>query len=177
MKAFTESDEPLRFFCRLNRLLADLKSAARAGHLQLELLDRVRGLRRELAAWAMREEEESGNGHVGVPAVVGDEPCWFIVDTGAHVTTLNFEIVDALGLSGALGEETKIVGVGGSKVNGRRFEIPRLSVGGMNESGILAAAVAPNSVGFDGLLGQTFLKRFVYTIDERRPEKLLLTRR
>jgi predicted aspartyl protease len=177
LKAFTESEEPMRFFCRLNRLLADIKSAARAVHPQPPLLERVRSLRRELAAWATREEEMDASGHVVVPAMIGDEPCWFIVDTGAHITTLNLEIVDALGLSGSLGEEVKIVGVGGSKVNGRRFEIPQLSVAGVSEAGILAAAVAPSSVGLDGLLGQTFLKRFVYTIDERRPEKLLLTRR
>lgn len=177
LKAFTESEEPMRFFCRLNRLLADVKSAARAGCPQPALLEQVRSLRRELAVWATSEEEMDGNGHVVVPAMIGDEPCWFIVDTGAHITTLNIEIVDALGLSGGLGEEIKIVGVGGSKVNGRRFEIPQLSVAGVSESGILAAAVAPSSVGLDGLLGQTFLKRFVYTIDERRPEKLLLTRR
>jgi len=177
LKAFNESDEPMRFFCRLNRLLADVKSAARAGQPQPALLEQVRGLRRELAAWATREEEMDPNGHVVVPAVIGDEPCWFIVDTGAHDTTLSLEIVEALGLSGSLGEAIKIVVVGGSKINARRFEIPLLSVAGVNEAHISAAAVAPSSVGLDGLLGQTFLKRFVYTIDERRPEKLLLTRR
>jgi clan AA aspartic protease (TIGR02281 family) len=177
LKAFTESDEPMRFFVRLNRLLADVKAAARAGHAHPALLEQVRSLRRELAAWAMREEEADPNGHVVVPATIGDETCWFIVDTGAHDTTLSLEIVDALGLSAGLGADVKIVVVGGSKINGRSFEIPRLSVAGVNETGVSAAAVAPSSVGLDGLLGQTFLKRFVYTIDERRPEKLLLTRR
>ena len=177
LKAFTESEEPMRFFCRLNRLLADVKSTARAGHTQPALLEKVRGLRRELAAWATRGEEMDASGHVVVPAVIGGEPCWFIVDTGAHDTTLSLEIVEAIGLSGSLGEEVKIVGVGGSKVNARRFVIPQLSVAGVTEAGISAAAVAPSFVGLDGLLGQTFLKRFVYTIDERRPEKLLLTRR
>ncbi len=177
LKAFTESEEPMRFFIRLNRLLADVKAASRAGHPHPALLEQVRSLRRELAAWATREEETDPNGHVVVPATIGDETCWFIVDTGAHVTTLSLEIVDALGLSGSLADDVKIVVVGGSKINGRRFEIPQLSVAGVNETGVSAAAVAPSSVGLDGLLGQTFLKRFVYTIDERRPEKLVLTRR
>jgi clan AA aspartic protease (TIGR02281 family) len=177
LKAFNESDESMRFYCRLNRLLADVKSAARAGHPQPALLVHVRSLRRELAAWAMNEEATDASGHVVVPAVIGDEPCWFIVDTGAHDTTLSLEIVEALGLSDRLGDDIKIVVVGGSRINARRFVIPRISVAGVNETDVSAAAVAPCSVGLDGLLGQTFLKRFVYTIDERRPEKLLLTHR
>jgi hypothetical protein len=32
-------------------------------------------------------------------------------------------------------------------------------------------------VGIDGLLGQSFLKRFVYTVDESRPGKLMLVPR
>jgi len=34
--------------------------------------------------------------------------------------------------------------------------------------------VKVSDVGVDGLLGQSFLKRFVYTIDESREEKLIL---
>ena len=42
---------------------------------------------------------------------------------------------------------------------------------------VAGSAVPASDVGIDGLLGQAFLKRFVYTIDEDRPGKLVLVRR
>jgi hypothetical protein len=50
-------------------------------------------------------------------------------------------------------------------------------VGDQVQTNVPASAVRPSDVGIDGLLGQSFLKAFVYTIDERSPAKLLLKRR
>jgi hypothetical protein len=66
---------------------------------------------------------------------------------------------------------------GGQKLRGRTLTLPRVSTSGMATQDVAASAIPPSEVGIDGLLGQTFLKRFVYTIDERLPEKLVLTRR
>jgi hypothetical protein len=179
-EVFTKTGRDAAFFVEMNRLLADIREALRLapGDASLAaLLARVRELRRELAAWAEVGQSLRPNGLVIVEALVGDEPCWFVVDTGAMDTILSPEIVDAIGCGGSLGKETSLSVVGGLRVSGRTFRIPRLEVGGHVVKDIPASAVLPSDVGIDGLLGQSFLKAFVYTIDERTPGKLLLTPR
>ncbi len=83
-------------------------------------------------------------------------------------------MVDALGLSGKLGDEVELILAGGIKTKGREFVLPRVEVSGADERDIPAAAVKVSDVGIDGLLGQSFLKRFVYTIDESKEAKLIL---
>lgn len=178
--AFTQSGQDVAFFLELNRLLAGIRQKLRENsgdQALLAQLDRVRGLRRELATWAMAGYAHKPNGLVVVEATVGDEPCWFIVDTGAMDTIISEEILDAIGLGKNLGKEMSLSVVGGVRVTGLACRIPRLVVGGQMQLGVSASAVRPSDVGIDGLLGQSFLKFFVYTIDERNPSKLLLERR
>jgi clan AA aspartic protease (TIGR02281 family) len=177
--AFSAQERDVAFFTGLNSLLADLRAAVRKRpDPALEAaLARARAQRRELAKWAAARQEAQDNGLVLVEALVGDEPCTFIVDTGAQLLCLPREIVDALGLTGALGEEATLILAGGLKMRGRSLELPRVAVGGLAATGVAGSAIPPSEVGIDGLLGQSFLKRFRYTIDEGRPEKLLLTPR
>jgi len=63
------------------------------------------------------------------------------------------------------------------RLQSRRFTIPRISAAGQALSEVSASATRPTNVGIDGLLGQSFLKAFVYTIDERTQARLLLARR
>jgi clan AA aspartic protease (TIGR02281 family) len=109
--------------------------------------------------------------------MVGDEPCCFIVDTGAQLVCLPTELIGALGLSGSLGSEATLTLAGGQKLRGRSIVLPRVAVGDRVATGVAGTAVAASEVGIDGLLGQSFLKRFVYTIDETRPGKLILVPR
>ena len=67
-----------------------------------------------------------------------------------------------------------LVLAGGMKTKGREVTLPRIEVSGADERDVPAAAVKVSDVGVDGLLGQSFLKRFVYTIDESREDKLIL---
>jgi len=179
-ESFSKGGQDVAFFIGLNRLLADLRKALRAAPTDPKLsqsLTKVRSLRRELALWAMASQARQPNGLVIVEALAGDEPCWLVVDTGAMDTILGTEIAEAAGLGGALGAESSLVVVGGQRILGRGFQIPRLSVGDQAQLKVQASAVRPSDVGIDGLLGQSFLKAFVYTLDERSPAKLLLKRR
>jgi clan AA aspartic protease (TIGR02281 family) len=137
----------------------------------------VRGIRRELARWAGARQDAQDNGLVLVDAMVGDEPCCFIVDTGAQQVCLPAELIAALGLTGSLGEESTLTLAGGQKLRGRSITLPRLEVEGRVATAVSGSAVPASEVGVDGLLGQSFLKHFVYTIDEARPGKLVLVPR
>lgn len=179
-ETFTKAGQDALFFVQLNRLLAEVRQAQRTkpdDPMLAAAITKIRAFRRELAAWAEAGQALRPNGLVIVKALVGDEPCWFVVDTGAMDTILSSEIVDAVGYGGNLGKETSFSVVGGLRVTGLAFCIPRLEVGGQVVKDVRAFAVLPSDVGIDGLLGQSFLKSFAYFIDERKPEKLFLTPR
>lgn len=176
--AFRAKGEDAHFFRGLNGLLADLNLGLRAGQVALKgPLEKVRALRRELARWAQGQQARQEHGLVLVEAMIGDEPCCFMVDTGAQLICLSAEVIEALGLSGGLGEEKTLILAGGQRIQGRGLELPSITVAGVTEAKVAASAVPVSDVGIDGLLGQSFLKRFVYTIDERKPEKLILVRK
>jgi len=177
--AFRAQDRDVAFFTSVNRLLADLREAdrSRPDPGLAQALAQVRACRRDLATWAAARQAAQDNGLVLVLATALDEPCCFIVDTGAQQVCLPEEIIQAIGLAGSLGEPSTMILAGGQKVSGRAITLPRLATSGMAARDVPGSAIPPSEVGIDGLLGQTFLKRFTYTIDERRPEKLLLTPR
>jgi clan AA aspartic protease (TIGR02281 family) len=122
----------------------------------------------------MKGAESRENGLVIVEADVSGEAFWFILDTGAMQTTVSREMVDALGLADKIGVETKLVLAGGKKIKGNRFEFPDITVAGQKEKDVTGVVVPVSEPGIDGLLGQSFLKRFVYTIDEDSRIKLRL---
>jgi len=165
--AFQKGGGDVAFYNGLGRLLADCaKAPAQAA--------RVRELRRELIRWAMARAASQPFGPVIVEATVGGEPVGLMVDTGAERTSLSPELIAALGLESKLGEEITFVLAGGPRVRGREVKLPALAVAGVSVDGVPAAVLQATEVGIDGLLGQSFLKGFVYTVDEGRPEKLML---
>ncbi|WP_005037350.1 retropepsin-like aspartic protease [Holophaga foetida] len=179
LESFQEDGRDVGFFQGLNRLLADLRQQQRSrggSGLQREV-ERVRGLRRELARWAMAQQLAQENGLVLVEALVGDEPCCFIVDTGAQRVCLSTEIIVAAGCEGFLGRESTLVLAGGQKIRGRQLDFPAVTVKGMTEQSVAGSAIPASEVGIDGLLGQSFLRRFVYTLDSGKAEPLTLVRR
>ena len=94
-----------------------------------------------------------------------------------HRCCLAFALVSVLGLSGRLGEVATLTLAGGQKLRGRSIVLPRIAVAGAAGTQVEGSAVPASEVGIDGLLGQSFLKRFVYTIDERQAGKLILVPR
>ena len=168
--SFSANDGDVRYQGQVNRLLADLRETGGAGRGRADLLARVRSLRRELAAWAAARYAAEPNGLILVQAIVGDEPCQFIFDTGAQAVTLPEDLVRALGWQQRLGLTETIRGVGGGKVQGRTFTVPRLTVLGRSASEVEASALPrPEGVGIDGLLGQSFLKAFRIKISPGAP--------
>jgi hypothetical protein len=176
--SFQKSGNDLAFFAGLNRLYGRAWEQRRRSGASPELdrvLRKLRALRGELGAHAVARHQRDEHGLIVIEvALSGDEPCFFIVDTGAMRTTLAPGIVDALGLTGKLGDEIELVLAGGRKIKGREFVLPSVTVARRTEKDVAAAAVKVSEVGVDGLLGQSFLKRFIYTIDETKKQKLIL---
>jgi clan AA aspartic protease (TIGR02281 family) len=170
--AFAKGGGDVAFFTEVNRLLVAARQAGDAAALA-----RVRALRRELGAWAMAEEDRSPRGLIILEARLGEEPVWLVLDTGATDVVLAPEVLEGAGISLAPGEDNTFVVVGGQQLRGRAVRLPRLAVAEQVQTDVFATAVRPFQVGVDGLLGQSFLKGFVYTVDEGRPEKLVLVRR
>lgn len=179
LDAFQKDGRDVVFFQGINRLLADLRQQQRSrpGESLSRQLEQVRGLRRELARWAVAQQAAQENGLVLVEALVGDEPCCFIVDTGAQRVCLSTELIVAIGCQELLGKESTLILAGGQKIRGRQIDFPSITVNGLQEGTVAGSAVPVSEVGVDGLLGQSFLRRFVYTVDGRSAEPLRLVRR
>jgi predicted aspartyl protease len=182
-ESLRDSDSDVAFYEALNRLYADLTAEARANASSKAvrtMLGTVRALRRELGEYAVKMAASRENGLVIIEAELtgsGPEPFWFILDTGAMQTTITREMVDALGLTNMIGEETKLVLAGGKKISGNRITIPAITVSGHTERDVTGVVVKASDVGVDGLLGQSFLKAFIYTVNETQKQKLILKRR
>ncbi|HJV90684.1 MAG TPA: retroviral-like aspartic protease family protein [Holophagaceae bacterium] len=168
-EAFQKQNGDVAFYTGLAKLLGDCLKASDA-----PAAARVRALRKELIGWAMARAAAQPFGPVLVEVQIAGEPCCLMVDTGAMRTSLAPELVRVLGLEDRLGEEASFVLAGGVRLRGRMVELPSVTVAGATAKAVPAVVIAASEVGIDGLLGQSFLKGFVYTVDERKPEKLRL---
>lgn len=184
-KKFGDEREDLAFFADLNRICARLRRerGPLGGRGRVEkALAKVLAMRRELGAWAAARNRSAKHGLVIVEAALADVdgadvPCFFIVDTGASLTILSAELVEVLGLTDKLGDEIEFSLAGAKRTKGRACVLPRLAVAGVTVRDLAAATGRTSEVGVDGLLGQSFLKRFVYMIDETKDPPLILVRR
>jgi len=172
--AFHREGRDLVLFRDLNQLLADLRRAERSRGAAPPELAPVRALRRELAAWASAQEREDPYGLAVAEVRVGDEPCWFFVDTGAQHVCLPQELVAALGLEGAQGAERPLVLAGGLRIQGRQLELPELTAGSRTVAKVAASVIPATRVGVDGLLGQSFLRRISWTLEPGREAPFLV---
>ena len=159
---------------------ADLAQKARAnpGDSQLRSLrDRARDLRRKLGEFARRKQQEENGGVLIVTATIGEEECYLVLDTGAGEVSISPELVAALGLAGALGEEHETAVAGGMTARGRELTLPSVQLGEARAEQVPALAIASSMLGVDGLLGRSFLRNFVLTIDAGTDPKIILARR
>jgi hypothetical protein len=171
-EAFAKDGGDMAFCTEVNRLLVEARKTGDA-----TALAKVRALRRELGAWATALEARSPNGMVVLEVRIGEEAAWLVLDTGASDVVVGPEVLEAAGVSLAAGEDNTFVVVGGQRLRGREVRLPQLSVAGQTMAQVPATAVHSFQVGVDGLLGQSFLKGFVYTVDDRKAEKLTLVRK
>jgi predicted aspartyl protease len=86
-------------------------------------------------------------------------------------------MADVLGLSEKLGDEIETLVAGGMTVKGRSVDIPWITVAGQTAKNIQGIILSSSKPGIDGLLGRSFLKRFILDIDDEREPKVLLRAR
>lgn len=166
-RAFVDGGEAAAMFTELNRILAESKRMLRERkHADaLATAEKCRALRRELAERAIAQQRESPNGLILVRATLDGEPVCFIVDSGATTVTLSREIVEAIGAEDRIGEASTHVLVGGLRIEGHAVTLDGLDVLGRRESAVAASVIPSDQAGVDGLLGQSFLSRFVVVLD------------
>ena len=111
-----------------------------------------------------------------VEALVNDAvKVHLVLDTGATVTVISKDAADRIGLDTAHGgAPVSSTMADGSVVSARGFTVPRLKVGDVEVTDSAVEVLGTGSwTHEDGLLGMSFLKRFLVTIDKRN-NKLIL---
>jgi hypothetical protein len=167
------------FWVDLNRTFLNLHRKRRAGNNNLLLnkqIQKIRNLRKELGTYAINQAKSQKNGLVIISGIIcRKEEFHFIVDTGANYVSLTPEMVEVLGLKERLGEVTDLGLAAGKTASGQKIVYPYLSVLGMEEQDVSGIAIPEKKVGIDGLLGRSFLKRFVVCFDYEQGPKIQLT--
>jgi predicted aspartyl protease len=167
------------FWLDLNRTFLNLYRKKRSANNNLllnEQIQKIRNIRKELGTYAIKQAESEENGLVIISAIVcRKEEVHFIVDTGANHVSLTPEVVEVLGLKERLGEVTDLKLAAGKTAWGRKIIYPSISVLGMEEQDVSGIAIPEKNVGIDGLLGRSFLNRFVVCFDYEREPKIQLT--
>ena len=167
------------FWVDLNRTFLNLHIKRRAGNNNLLLnkqIQKIRNLRKELGTYAINQAKSQENGLVIISGIIcRKEELHFIVDTGANYVSLTPEMVEVLGLNERLGEITDLRLAAGKTAWGQKIVYPYISVLGMEEQDVPGIAIPEKKVGIDGLLGRSFLKRFVVCFDYEQGPKIQLT--
>ena len=90
----------------------------------------------------------------------------FLVDTGASVTVLSPDLADTLGIAPSTrGRVMRLQTIAG-ETEAPIVMIPSLRVGDLEARDVIA--VIHETVGLDGILGNTFLARYTVTLDARQ---------
>ena len=168
-----------KFWVELNRTYLALHRKRQAGNNNLLLnkqIQHIRDLRKELGVYAINQAKSQENGLVIISGIIGRrEEFHFIVDTGANYVSLTPEMVEVLGLNERLGEVTDLRLAAGKTAWGQKIVYPYVSVLGMEEQNVPGITIPETKVGIDGLLGRSFLKRFVVCFDYEQGPKIRLT--
>jgi len=167
------------FWADLNRTFLNLHRKRRAGNNNLLLnkqIRKIRNLRKELGTYAINQANSQEDGLVIISGLIcRKEEFHFIVDTGANYVSLTPEMVEVLGLKERLGEVTDLRLAAGKTAWGQKIVYPYISVLGMEEQDVPGIAIPEKKVGIDGLLGRSFLNRFVVCFDYEQGPKIQLT--
>jgi len=162
------------------RLLMDIRASIRdqgeSAHRNAAL-SRVRVLRRQLADYALDTYFSDSSQMIFVEALLGDEPCLLLVDTGANLVAVLPELVAALGWQDRLGEQIELQLADGKKTSGRKLLLPSLEVQGFQETDVDGVVLGTVYPGIDGFLGMSFLNRFNIRIDDSQETPLVLESR
>ncbi len=174
---FMESGRERRFWQGLNAFYAELAedirttgSARWRGEMQ-----RLRTLRSEISEF-VRIRQSYGDNKVYLVEVLldGREPAQLVLDTGASYVTLSPALAKVLGWDKNVQDERRITLADGSRVTGPQIDAPRIKVAGKTALDVETLIIDEPDAGVDGLLGMSFLGRFIMSLDPRREQPLIL---
>lgn len=174
------------FFLKVNRLYADVIEMAReSGNMSSmapqglqQARNTLRSLRSELGEYARTKQNEAEYGLLVVPVVInGRETIHMLLDTGASRMTITDEVLRILDLTDKIGETTEMTVAGGLTVVGPQVDLEQVSLYGATAFDVPAAVIPNSDLGVDGLLGRSFLKRFILHIDDSKSPRIELMER
>tara|TARA_B100001964_G_scaffold190654_1_gene212793 strand:- start:35 stop:1111 length:1077 start_codon:yes stop_codon:yes gene_type:complete len=175
--AWSKDKRDESFFLELNRLYAAVTEMDRAsGTRSRSAGNTLRSLRSELGEHARATQDESEYGLLVVPVTInGKETIYMLLDTGASRMTITPEVVRVLNLT--TGDAIEMNVAGGLTVAGPEAVLAEVSLYGATALDIPAAVIPNSDLGVDGLLGRSFLKRFILHIDDSKSPSVELTPR
>ncbi len=178
LEAWSKDKGDESFFLELNRLYAAVTEMARksgAGRLQ-SARNTLRSLRFELGEHARTMQDESEYGLLVVPVTLnGTETIYMLLDTGASRMTITPEVARVLALE--TGDAIEMNVAGGLTVTGPEVVLAEVSLYGAKAADIPSVVIPNSDLGVDGLLGRSFLQRFILHIDDSKSPKIRLTAR
>jgi len=105
--------------------------------------------------------------HIIVPVSINDKrPIPLLMDTGASSVTLSRSIATLLGINWSSGMEIEVTLANGEKTKGNQVTLRSVSVEGFRADDVRATILEkPPASGIEGLLGMSYLDRFMMRID------------
>lgn len=92
-------------------------------------------------------------------------PAWFMVDTGATLCVLSPELADSLGIRTTPDARVVNLKTGNGWTSGPLVWIASIRLGGAEAKNVAAVILASAELRESGILGNTFLSRYVVTLD------------
>ena len=148
-----------------------------------ENLERIKSLQQPEEPVNQKPERDdvkyiSRRNSVGVEAVInGRHRVKLLVDTGASSVMINGRAAQNMGLVSRAGYKCEVTLADGSSIMAREISLDSVKVGNMKADDVHAIILTGDKgvSGWDGLLGMSFLKKFVFKIDAETG-KLILER-
>lgn len=92
----------------------------------------------------------------------------FMIDTGASLCAISPELAESLGIRPAPDAPVVELQTANGRTSGRAVQIPSIRVGEAEAINVPGVVVASANLGHSGILGMSFLSRYVMTIDPAR---------
>ena len=119
--------------------------------------------------------ERMDSGHILVDVAVNGMKTKMVVDTGASNVVITEALSKRMNLDLSQAADVVRLHTNCGDVEGRSFEITRIELGGVLKENV-RSVIAPNDsifMGFDGLLGLSFLGDFKVTVDYQKGQIIL----
>lgn len=174
-----KDDGPSQLFAELNQQYASLVQKAKQSEKNRQRLEpdvgKVRELREIIGTHTKNKYDLLEDGALIVQVLLcGNEKSYMTIETGSNVVSLTPEMVKILKIEEHVGEEIEIMLPDRIKIKAPQLLIPSISYESHEAKFVEAVVLKQNIPGVDGGLGLSFLKRFDYRIEGKKPKKLIL---